>query len=137
MQGGVDRERTESDGTGMIESLTIGQAAAGLALVVAIIAGLQTLKKNIKSWLDAALKDQFAALEKTQKDILARLDVVDKENCKNYLVTFLAEVARGEMKDETEMQRFWEEYEHYTAPPLKGNSYITHKVEELKGRKLL
>ena len=121
----------------MIESITIGQAAAGLALIVAIIAGVQALKKNIKAWLDAALKDQFAGIEKTQKDILARLDTVDKENCKNYLVTFLAEVARGEMKDETEMQRFWEEYEHYTAPPLKGNSYITHKVEELKGRKLL
>lgn len=118
-----------------MEQITLGQAAGALALVVAIIAGVQSLKKSIKGWLDAALKDQFDAFEKKQDEILKRLDSVDIENCKNYLVTFLAEVSRGEVKDETEMQRFWEEYEHYQK--LGGNSYIKNKVEELKGRKLL
>ena len=118
-----------------MESITIGQLAAWLALVAAIVAALQSMKKSIKGWLDTALKDEFTALEKTQQDILKRLDTVDIENCKNYLVTFLAEVQRGEMKDETEMQRFWEEYEHYQK--LGGNSYIKNKVEELKGKRLL
>lgn len=118
-----------------MENITIGQAAGALALVVAVIAGIQSLKKSVKSWLSAALKDQFTALEQTQKDILKRLDTVDIENCKNYLVTFLAEVGRGEKKDETELQRFWEEYEHYQK--LGGNSYIKNKVEELKGKRLL
>lgn len=118
-----------------MEQITLGQAAGALALVVAIIAGINSLKKSIKGWLDTALKDQFSALEQMQKDILKRLDSVDIENCKNYLVTFLAEAQRGEMKDETEMQRFWEEYEHYQK--LGGNSYIRNKVEELKARKLL
>ena len=118
-----------------MDSITIGQAAGALALLVAIIAGVQSLKKSVKGWLDAALKDQFQQIEKTQKDILKRLDTVDIENCKNYLVTFLAEVQRGEMKDETELQRFWEEYEHYQK--LGGNSYIKNKVEELKGKKYL
>ena len=118
-----------------MEQITLGQAAGALALIVAIIAGINSLKKSIKGWLDTALKDQFSALEQTQKDILKRLDSVDIENCKNYLVTFLAEAQRGEIKDETELQRFWEEYEHYQK--LGGNSYIRNKVEELKGRKLL
>lgn len=118
-----------------MDQITIGQAAGALALIVAIIAGVNSLKKSVKGWLDSALKEQFQAIETTQKDILKRLDSVDIENCKNYLVTFLAEAARGEMKDETEMQRFWEEYEHYCK--LGGNSYIKNKVEELKGRKLL
>lgn len=118
-----------------MESITIGQAAAALALIVAIIGGVQAIKKNVKEWLKTALKEQFEGLEKTQKDILKRLDNVDLENCKNYLVTFLAEVGRGEVKDETEMQRFWEEYEHYTEKG--GNSYIRNKVEDLKGRKLI
>ena len=118
-----------------MESITIGQIAAGLALVLAIIAGIQNLKKNMKGWLSAALKEQFDTLDKTQKEILKRLDSVDMENCKNFLVTFVSEVGRGEMKDETELQRFWEEYEHYLK--LGGNSYIRNKVEELKGRKLL
>lgn len=118
-----------------MESITIGQMAAALAFIVAIIAGLTSLKKSIKTGIESALKDKFDELEKSNKEILKRLDAVDIENCKNFLVTFLAEVARGEMKDETELQRFWEEYEHYQK--LGGNSYIRNKVEELKGRKLL
>ncbi len=118
-----------------MESITIGQAAAALAFVVAVIAGVQSLKKTMKGWLTATLKEQFDAMEKSQKEILKRLDNVDLENCKNYLVTFLSEVGRGEIKDETELQRFWEEYEHYQG--LGGNSYIKNKVGELKGRKLL
>ena len=118
-----------------MESITIGQAAAALAFVVAVIAGVQSLKKTMKGWLTATLKEQFDAMEKSQKEILKRLDSVDLENCKNFLVTNIAEIGRGEMKDETELQRFWEEYEHYQK--LGGNSYIKNKVEELKGRKLL
>lgn len=126
----------------MIEQITLGQAAGVLAFILALIAGVQSLKKSIKGWLNAALKEQFDAVNKRfddidskQSEMLKRLDSVDIENCKNYLVTFLAEAARGEMKDETELQRFWEEYEHYQK--LGGNSYIRNKVEELKARKLL
>ena len=63
------------------------------------------------------------------------MPVIDIENCKNYLVTFLAEVSRGEEKDETEIMRFWEEYGHYKNKG--GNSYVHRKVEELKKRGLL
>lgn len=118
-----------------MDTITIGQAAGALALLVAVVAGIQSLKKTIKGWLSAALKSEFEALEKSQKDILKRLDSVDLENCKNYLVTFLAEVGRGDPKDETEMQRFYEELEHYRK--LGGNSYIQNKVDQLKARKLL
>lgn len=118
-----------------MESITLGQMAAALAFIVAIIAGVKTLKKSIKEWLSAALKEEFDKLEKSNSEILKRLDCVDIENCKNFLVTFLAELSRGEVKDETELQRFWEEYEHYQK--LGGNSYIRNKVEELKGKKYL
>lgn len=118
-----------------MESITIGQAAAALALIVAIIAGVKSLGKTVKEWLNSTLKDQFKEFEKKQDEILKRLDSVDMENCKNFLVVFLAEIGRGEAKDETELQRFWEEYEHYQK--LGGNSYIRNKVDELKGKKYL
>lgn len=118
-----------------MESITIGQLTAALALIVAVIASVKSLKKSIKEWLSAALKDQFDQFEKKQDEIIKRLDAVDLENCKNYLVTFVAEVARGEIKDETEMQRFWEEYEHYIDKG--GNSYLRNKVEDLKAKKRL
>ena len=118
-----------------MEQITVGQIAVGIAFIVALLGGVKSLKKFIKEGIESALKDKFDGLEKSQKEIIKRLDAVDLENCKNYLVTFLSETARGEMKDETEIQRFWEEYEHYTSKG--GNSYIRHKVEELKGKGLL
>ena len=118
-----------------MENITLGQMAAAIAFLVALIAGLKALKKAVKEWLDGAFKDRFDAIDKSNAEILKRLDSVDLENCKNYLVTFLSETSRGEMKDETEVQRFWEEYEHYVSKG--GNSYIKNKVNELKERKLL
>ena len=125
-----------------MEQITLGQIGIAVGFLVALIAGVNALKKSIKEWLNSALKEnfdrvdkRFDGLDKRLDGLEKRLDSVDTENCKNYLVTFLAEAARGEMKDETEMQRFWEEYEHYQK--LGGNSYIRNKVEELKGRKLL
>ena len=118
-----------------MEQITLGQAAAALALIVAVITGIKYLGKTLKDGLNSAFKEQFKPFEAKQDEILKRLDSVDLENCKNFLVTFLAEVGRGEVKDETEMQRFWEEYEHYQK--LGGNSYIRNKVEELKGKKYL
>ena len=113
-----------------MENITIGQIAVGVAFVVALIGGIASLKKSIKKWIEDALKDRFDAIDKTQKAILTRLDAVDIENCKNYLITFLSEVSRGEVKDEIEIKRFWEEFEHYAA--CGGNSYVKHRVDELQ-----
>lgn len=118
-----------------MESITLGQFAAGIALIVAIIAGVRNLKKSIKEWIETALKERFDTIDKSQKEILSRINDVDLENCKNYLVTYLSEAARGEIKDVTEQQRFWEEYEHYKS--IGGNSYIKHRVEELEEKKML
>ena len=118
-----------------MEQITLGQIGIAVGFLVALIAGVNALKKSIKEGLNSALKENFDGMNKRFDGLEKRLDSVDIENCKNYLVTFLAEAARGEIKDETELQRFWEEFEHYQS--LGGNSYIKNKVEELKGRKLL
>lgn len=125
-----------------MQDITLGQLSAGLLFIVALIAGIQNLKSNIKKWIEESLKSRFDAIDKQNEKILEkiydvdrRIDKVDMENCKNYLVTFLSDERRGEVKDPTEYQRFWEEYDHYI---LKGgNSYIKEGVEELKARGLL
>lgn len=118
-----------------MENITIGQIAVGVAFVVALIGGITSLKKSIQKWIETALKDRFDSIDKSQKEILKRLDSVDLENCKNYLITFLSEVSRGEVKDEIEIKRFWEEFEHYSA--CGGNSYVKHRVQELTEKKVL
>lgn len=113
-----------------MENITVGQIAVGIAFIVALISGVTSLKKAINNAIGAAMKDKFTAIEKSQEEILKKLKDVDIENCKNYLITFLSEVSRGELKDEIEIKRFWEEYEHYSD--CGGNSYVKHRVEELQ-----
>ena len=125
-----------------MENITIGQIAIAIAFIAALITGGVKIKDAVKKWLEALLKEKFDEASKENKLLSAkidsiekRLDDVDLENCKNYLVTFLSEVKRGETKDEIEKQRFWEEYQHYTSKG--GNSYIHRDVEELKGKSLI
>ena len=136
-----------------MESITLGQMAAALVFIVGLVAAVQSIKKNVKASIESLLRDKFdeinrrsdtkfAELERslneikvTQNEVKQQMDDVDLENCKNYLVTYLAEVRRGEIKDETETQRFWEEYEHYQKKG--GNSYIKHSVEDLQAKKFL
>lgn len=120
-----------------MENVTVGQIAVVIAFIAALITGGVKIKDAVKKWLENLLKEKFDAASKETKllsskidQIEKRLDDVDLENCKNYLVTFLSEVKRGEIKDEIEKQRFWEEYEHYINKG--GNSYIHRDVEELK-----
>lgn len=85
-----------------MEQITLGQIEIAVGFLVALIAGVKTIKTSIKDWLKSALKEQFDGVNKRfdeldtkQTAVIKRLDTVDIENCKNYLVTFLAEVARG------------------------------------------
>lgn len=120
-----------------MENITVGQIAVGIAFLAALITGGVKIKDAVKKWLETLLKEKFDEASKETKTLSAKIDSIEKqlanvdlENCKNYLVTFISEVKRGEVKDEIEKQRFWEEYEHYTHKG--GNSYIRHDVEELK-----
>lgn len=124
-----------------MESITVGQIAAAIALLAALIAGSIKIKDAVKKWLENLLKDKFDSLEKKNserfdtleasfKELKNQNNVIDLENCKNYLVTYISEVKRGEVKDEIERERFWEEYAHYTGKG--GNSYIKQNVEMLR-----
>lgn len=62
------------------------------------------------------------------KPIIDKIDCMDKSQCMNYLVEFLNDVKNGENKNEFQLARAHEVYEHYTKD-LKGNSYI-HKLWE-------
>ena len=122
-----------------MEQITIGQVAVTIAFIVALIGGITSLKKSIKEWISSALKERFDVIDKrfekieeSQQDILEALKNVDMENTKSYLITYLSDIERGEIKNEIEKQRFLEEKKHYNDKG--GNSYINHKTEELEKR---
>ena len=125
-----------------MEQITIGQIAVAVAFIAALITGGIKIKDAVKKWLEGLLKSQFDEqkkatdeVKKSVEELQRQLSIVDLENCKNYLVTYLAEVERGELKDPIESQRFWEEYQHYAEKG--GNSYIKEKVAKLKQKNYL
>lgn len=118
-----------------MENITLGQIAAALALIVGLIASVIYLKTKIEEALEKLLTEKFKALNSRIDTIEGKIDKVDMETCKNFLVRFLADVENGSIILPQESQRFWEEYEHYINN--KGNSYIKEWVEKLKKKGLL
>ena len=113
-----------------MSEVTLGQVAAALAFMAALITSVGILSNKLKTWLTDALKDQFKPINTKIDAFEKKLDSVDMESCKNYLVSFLANVEKNNPINEIEKERFWEEYQHYTK--IGGNSYIRRKVEQLE-----
>ena len=138
----------------MFENITVGQIAVVVAFLAALITGGVKIKDGVKKWLGNLLDDKFKEAEKTtkketddikkditelKKDIAAIKDddrIIDLGSCKNFLVTFISDLKRGEPKDEVEKERFWEVYNHYTEV-LKENGYIKSAVDDLKSKGLI
>ena len=106
-----------------MENVTLGQISAAVLFLTALIGGIILMVKWIRSVIVKVMQEE---LEPMKKQLMA----VDLENCKNYLVMYLASVDRGEPKDPIEEERFYEELEHYQKNG--GNSYIKTKVEQMK-----
>ena len=113
-----------------MENWTVEQIATGIALLVAIITGVTYLTKQIKEWIEKLLDSKFKDLGTRIDAIEAKVDKIDMETCKNFLVRFLADVENGTEILDAEKQRFWEEYEHYIS--AGGNSYVKEWVDRLK-----
>ncbi len=69
-------------------------------------------------------------LKKTFEPINKKIDNLDLGQARNYLVDFLADVENGVQKDECQVERAYELYDHYTKD-LGGNSYIHSKWEKV------
>ena len=102
-----------------MDSITLGDIATWATFIVALVGSVAAIIRGV-------IKATAKLLEPIQKQITA----VDMENCKNFLVTFLASCERGEKHDEIEMERFHEQFEHYKN--IGGNSYIKDKVLKLQ-----
>ena len=111
-------------------NITVSQIGVDVAFIVALITGLGFLYGKLKTWLTKQFKEQLEPISKSIEKLDKRIVDVDLDANKNYLVTYLSNVEKGEAVDEIEKERFWEQYRHYQQ--TGGNSYIKHKVEKLE-----
>lgn len=69
-------------------------------------------------------------INKGFEPIYKKMDKIDENQCRNYLVNFLSDMEAGIHKDEVQIKRAYEVYEHYTND-LHKNSYIHDKWTRL------
>lgn len=122
--------------------------AAGIAIAAGVLYG------GLKKWLNTMFEKQMVQfnekidgvtkkIDKVDRTLSDKIDEVDRtlskniadsdmHSCKNFLVRCIDDLERGEELSETVKERFKEQYDHYTSPENKGNSYIKDKVEKLK-----
>lgn len=113
-----------------MQNLTLDDISTAILFLVALIGGIAYLHKSLKTFISDLLKEEFKTIRDDIQGLRKDLKVVDMENCKNFIVRFLADVERGDYIADAEIQRFWEEYEHYISKG--GNSYIKEWVAKLK-----
>lgn len=114
-----------------VKNLTLLDISVIVLFVVGLIKGVRELKKSIKEFLQKLLEDQFKEVNNKLDGMQATIAKLDTQECKNFLVRYLADVERGDFIYESEQQRFWEEYDHY-IDDLHENSYIKEWVARLK-----
>lgn len=102
-----------------MEQITLEQLATWAAFLAAFGGSVAAIIRGVNK-----------AVSKLLEPLSEQIKSVDRENCKNFLVTFLAEVERGQDHDQIELERFHEQFEHYKA--IGGNSYIKAKVDKLQ-----
>lgn len=95
--------------------------------IIILIASLITAVTTIIVAIQKILKKMFEPINK-------KIDNLDVGQARNYLVNFLADVENGEKKDECQIERAYELYDHYTKD-LHGNSYIHSKWQKVMERK--
>lgn len=113
-----------------MEHLTLNQIGVALAFLVGLLTSISYLNSKLKKWISNTLKDELDGIKREIKSINTKVDSVDIESCKNYLVSYLSNVEKGNSIDEIEKERFYEQFQHYTK--AGGNSYIRRKVEQLE-----
>lgn len=114
-----------------MESITVGQIAAALALIVAVIAGIKSLKKDVEKWIIKVCDEKFNELQKKIKEQEEALKRIALKNSKAYLMTCLNDIeTSSEPKSESDLQKFWAEYEYYILHG--GDGYVKTKVERLQ-----
>lgn len=114
-----------------MENITIGQIAAAVGIIVALIIGFKTINDNVKGSLEKVFKEFMQPFSDKLDSIEKSVASIDKATCKNFLVRCLADFEKGNYMSEIEVERFWEQYKHYTKE-LHENSFITEWTDRLK-----
>ena len=103
-----------------MENMTLGEIFHALKFIIEFVGIVGTILFGSKKIINKQL-------EPINKKIIK----IDENQCRNFLVDFLADIDNGIKKDDVQIKRADEVYEHYTNEMHK-NSYIHDKWEKAR-----
>lgn len=118
-----------------MEQWTLGAIAVGLAFLITLVGSIKKVINEVTDSIGNVVKKEMKPLENKIDALSRKVDEVDLDSTKNFLVSKIGEIERGEHIDEITRQRVYEEYEHYIN--AGGNSYIHTRFDELKKKGLV
>ena len=102
-----------------MENVTLAQVSGTMKFIIEFVGIVVSILVGSKKIINSQLEP-----------INKKIDKIDENQCRNFLVDFLADVEKGIEKDEVQIKRAYEVYEHYTRD-LHKNSYIHDKWTKL------
>lgn len=112
-----------------MENVTLGQIAILIGFIITLVSGVKYILNDIGKIVEKALKPTNDRITQMEKNLSSKIEEVDMNACKNFLVAQIDMMQKGEI-DAIAKERFFEQYEHYIK--LGGNSYIKNEVDNLK-----
>lgn len=113
-----------------MQTVTLGEIGMTLTFIVGLLTAIGYLKEKGKNIINSSVKADLKSIGDKIDKLDKKIDTVDMNSTKNFLVARLSEIESGKKMDEIERERFWEQYEHYQS--IGGNSYVHEKVEKFK-----
>ena len=118
-----------------MESITLGQICAAVALIGGLITGGTVIVKQIKKGVEELLKDKFNGVDMRLDNLESQMQKSELLTMKTFLMQEMRAIEHGEILDDYEKAFFMDEYQAYVD--MGKNSYIRSKYEKLKERGLL
>ena len=118
-----------------MENITLGTLASSILWLGAFIGGCLVLLKYAKSIFTKVITNPITSqmaknkeqidnkIDELKDDLNRKINLLGEDQCKNYLVRYLADVEDGEKVSEVETERAYDAYDKYTNT-YHGNSYI-------------
>ena len=113
-----------------MESWTLGAVSIAAAFIVGLIASAKKIAGYMAEAIGRVTQRQIQPLEQKIDALAVKIENVDNNSLKDFLVARFAEIERGSQPDEVTRQRIYEEMERYERQG--GNSYIHTRFDELK-----
>lgn len=106
------------------------QVLVALIGLISLGAGAYKIWNGFKTAVGNAVSEQFKTVTEAIAGINVRLDKIDMEASKNFLVRCLGDIEKGQGLTIAEKMRFKEQYDYYLAHG--GNTYIKDEVDKYK-----